>query len=251
MSTVYDNLTRILSNAASSEQRLAAMRGFATELQWTPSFELRNSYGVDGAEDHLVVEHGLENAAIISFLKAPRRTADLDTIQLRALLTISYNNLVEWHIFVSETEVRYVNNLTQPFLDRTFRISRASIDSASAYQFDKFSADNTPIRNLQSCDDALIQVVSRWKRLLKADYRGEIDNEQLACLFNALIFVRACEDQQRTQTKLMQRVLLNALEQMPEQSGPAAKEVNLSELVLAALAQCGIEAHPDTLIYQN
>src|SRR4029077_15000243 len=62
MTSVYDHLTRILSNGVSSEQRLAAMRGFAGELHWTPSFELHNSYGVEGADDHLIVEHGLENS---------------------------------------------------------------------------------------------------------------------------------------------------------------------------------------------
>jgi hypothetical protein len=96
MSTVYDNLTRILSATTSAEQRLSAMRGFASELHWTPSFEMHNSFGVAGADNHLVVEHGLENSAIISFLKSPRRAADLDPIQLRLLLEISFNNLVEW-----------------------------------------------------------------------------------------------------------------------------------------------------------
>lgn len=193
MSSVYDNLTRILSATSSTEQRLAAMRGFASDLHWTPSFELHNSYGVPGAEDHLVVEHGLENAAIISFLKSPRRTGDLDIIQLRSLLTISYNNLVDWHIFVSEGEVRYINNLTQPWVERTFPLSRSSTSIASSEQFEKLTLNELSIekaaaQRLHSCDDALIQVISRWKRLLKADYRGALNNENVSSFFNAIIF---------------------------------------------------------------
>ena len=180
MTSVYDNLTRILSTTTSAEQRLSAIRGFATDLHWTPSFEMHHSFGVSGADDHLVVEHGLENSAVISFLKSPRRAADLDPIQLRSLLTISFNNLVEWHIFVSETEVRYINNRTEPFFVRIFSLSRSSTELASVQQFEKvttveFAKDHN-IKSIQSCDDALIQIISHWKRLLKADYRG-LSNE--------------------------------------------------------------------------
>jgi hypothetical protein len=215
MSTAYDNLTRILSSTTSVEQRLSAMRGFASELHWTPSFEMHNSFGVSGVDDHLVVEHGLENSAIISFLKSPRRVVDLDPIQLRSLLAISFNNLVEWHIFVSETEVRYINNLTEPYFDRIFVLTRSSTDCASVQQFDKLTtfefASQRHFRSIQACDDVLIKIISHWKRLLKADYRT-LSNEDISAIFNSIIFVRACEDQARMQGELPPRLLLRTLE---------------------------------------
>jgi hypothetical protein len=239
MSNAYDNLIRILSSTSSTEQRLSAMRGFASELHWTPSFEMHNSFGVSGADDHLVVEHGLENSAIISFLKSPLRAADLDPIQLRSLLAISFNNLVEWHIFVSETEVRYINNLTEPYFDRIFTLTRSSADFASVRQFDKLTTsefvDQRGLRSIQACDDVLIKIISHWKRLLKADYRS-LTNEDISALFNSIIFVRACEDQRRMQAQLPPRLLLRTLELQPEGN------VSLIHCVSSALAECGIEA---------
>src|SRR5665213_2770084 len=111
MPTAYEDLMRIVDTTTTPEQRVVAMRGFAEQLQWTPSYAVQGSFGVDMVSSHLVVEHGLENSATISFLKAPFRASELDNTQLRSLLTISYNNLVEWHLFVSQYDVRRVNNL--------------------------------------------------------------------------------------------------------------------------------------------
>ncbi len=238
MSTPYDNLSRILNPITSREQRLSAIRGFATDLHWTPSFEMHGAFGVTGAEDHLVVEHGLENSAIISFLRSPLRTADLDPIQLRSLLTISFNNLVEWHVFVSETQVRYINNRTEPYFDRVFSFTRASTDFASVDQFEKITnvdfANEKYSRTIQSCDDALIRAISHWKRLLKADYRA-LTNEHISALINSVIFTRACEDQRRMQTELPPRLLSRALEAL------SGENIRFSDCIAAALAECGVQ----------
>jgi hypothetical protein len=245
MSSAYDNLARILGATTSQEQRLAAIRGFATELHWTPSFELHSPVADTGADDHLIVEHGLQNSAIISFIKTPRRTMDLDPFQLRSLLSISFNNLVEWHIFVSESEVRYINNLTEPYFDKTFSISRASTEFVSAEKFDYvaetvFSESGTR-RTLQACDDALIQVIARWKRLLKADYR-RLTNDQISALFNSIIFSRACEDQKKSSDDVIpSRLLLTTLDET--QNGP----VHFVSLITESLARCGTQMPQDVL----
>src|SRR2546429_2638870 len=98
MSSAYEELLRIVDAGTAPDLKVVAMRGFAEELQWTPSYEFQASFGIDAAGDHLVVEHGLDNSAIISFLKSPYRTSDLSPFHLRSLLGISYNNLVEWHL---------------------------------------------------------------------------------------------------------------------------------------------------------
>jgi len=47
-----------------------------------------------------VVEHGLEQTAVISFFKHPCRYTDLTVTETQQVLAISYNNLVDWHIQV-------------------------------------------------------------------------------------------------------------------------------------------------------
>ena len=173
MFSAYDDLMQIVDDFTPVDRRTFAMRGFATQLQWTPSYEIHGSFGVDAAKDHLVVEHGLENSAIISFLRAPYRARDLDLSQLRLLLGISYNNLVEWHIFVSQTDVRQVNNLSDvgrdELGDRVHSLARSDfVNRLSAAEIDKLLSADGIRRTYSSCDDALIQAISRWKRMLKA-----------------------------------------------------------------------------------
>jgi hypothetical protein len=102
----YNDLVRIADSATPSDQRALAMQRFAQELDWVPNYEVQGTFGVNSIAGHLIVEHGLENAAAISFLKAPFRSAELGADQLRALLAVSYNNLIEWHLFVSESDAR-------------------------------------------------------------------------------------------------------------------------------------------------
>jgi hypothetical protein len=174
MASAYEELLRIVDAGTAPELKIVAMRGFAEELHWTPSYEFQASFGVDSARDHLVVEHGLGNSAIISFLKTPFRAIDLNASQLRALLAISYNNLVEWHLFVSQTDIRRVNNLAEPSAepsaDQVFPLtSDEFIKRLSTAELDRLNAESVR-RTRRACDDALIAVLSRWKRLLKADY---------------------------------------------------------------------------------
>ncbi|TEU13653.1 MAG: hypothetical protein E3J21_18150, partial [Anaerolineales bacterium] len=51
--------------------------------------------------------------------------------------------------------------------------------------------------NLPALDDALIETISFWKRNLSAEMEYEVPNESLSALFNAIIFVRAAEDNYR------------------------------------------------------
>src|SRR5690606_21440205 len=121
-------LSRIVHSNTPPDQRRHAIRGFAEELGWTPSYELPFSLVPDTAVDHLVVEHGLENAAVVSFLQSPHQPVDLDADRLRRLLTLSYNNLVDWHLFVSSSQVSYINNRTYPHYVLTEQVARTSVE---------------------------------------------------------------------------------------------------------------------------
>ena len=175
MPSAYNDLIRIADAATTPDQRIMAMRSFAQELDWVPSYEVQGSFGVSSIAGHLIVEHGLENAAAISFLKAPFRSAELGADQLKALLAISYNNLIEWHLFVSGSDARWVNNLADraasPEADTIVALNAADLSRVLSFsKLDEVDRTTNLRRSIKSCDDAVLQMISRWKLLLKADY---------------------------------------------------------------------------------
>lgn len=88
-------------------------------------------------------------------------------------------------------------------------------------------------RTLKACDEALLQVISRWKRLLRADY-PIVDNRNISALFNALILVRGCEDRDLDRPSGYTRVLLQTLQ---DTEGTV---VDLPAVLQKALARSGI-----------
>lgn len=228
----YEHFLRIVDPATSGDMRTLAMRGFAENLAWTPSYEFKASFGIDAVSDHLVVEHGLENAAIISFVKSPRRASELSASETRALLSISYNNLVDWHFFVSETDIRRINNLSElsktSLADQTYPLLKGEFEQRlSSEELGRLSESRDIRTTLKACDDAFLQVLARWKRLLNADYPSAT-NENLSALFNALIFVRGCEDRNLDQPISLSRGLLKRARQILEPQTDAASLVELA-----------------------
>ena len=238
MSVGYDCLVQIVQPGSPPDVRLAGMRGFAEELGWTPSYEFQRQLSPERITDHLIVEHGLENTAIISFLPSAARPTELSQDSLRALLTLSYNNLVEWHVFVSDTEVRYVNNLTSPSADFVRQLSRYDTHFASSNYFQELVNEITLRRNVIPCDDLLISTISRWKRLISSDYEGRIDNEKISALVNLIILARGCEDYRSFVSPSGHHLLLDKLKLQNEQ------HVDLSEVFRQAFAflDIGIES---------
>lgn len=238
MPSPYNDLRRITDPQTFDEQRILAMRSFADELNWTPSYEISDTFGVEAVTGHIFVEHGLDNAAAISFLKTPYRSADLSFTELRALLAISYNNLVEWHLFVSGWDARWVNNLAEtskaPEADRIEPINRTNfLSMVSSSALDEISQSLSIRRTLQPCDEALLRTVSRWKLLLKADYPN-INNRNLSALFNAIVLVRGCEDRSYHRDPDFARLLVGVTQQ------EAGSAVNLLQVFERCLKQTGI-----------
>ena len=77
---------------------------FAFELGWKPSDHLSLPGTRDFATAHLIVEHGLDYTAVLSFLQRPYRFVDLTPAQQRLLASASYNSLIDWHISVDYDE---------------------------------------------------------------------------------------------------------------------------------------------------
>lgn len=185
-------LTRTGGTPAAHSQMLSE---FAYQLGWRPG----NS--IDGSSDtrhlgvaHLIVEHGLENSAVLTFLPEDRKSSDLQVDERRRLLEISYNNLVDWHIWIDRDTVRYVYNRTEPATDVLHApISRTEYSALSQVQFEQ-AIGRAPNPNLPALDDALIDTISRWKKLLGAQLGEEVSNKNLSALFNAILLTRAVED---------------------------------------------------------
>lgn len=194
------------------------MRDFAEALSWTPSYELNAPVAEARVFDHLIVHHGLSNSAVISFVRGQSRATDLSDHNLRNLLQISYNNMIDWHFFVSENDALLVNN-------REFESRQRSFDDAifpGAPEYSHFLSSKNLERRSSSkrrgisdpCDDVLLNIVDKWKRLLR-DESDTVRNQNISTLFNALFLIRGCEDRHLSRgLDAGKRVLLAILEKM-------------------------------------
>ncbi len=170
------------------------LNDFAFELGWRPSDQLSLPGTEEFASGHLVVEHGLQNSAVISFLRKPARYPSLDIFQQKTLLNASYNNLIDWHIAVDYEGASFVYNRAAPprFFSYRRELGRDRTSQLSSYAFDSLSTDH-PSPSVLALDTALIRTISLWKRQLSAEL-GFTTNEEISALFNSVILIRALED---------------------------------------------------------
>ncbi|MGQ0661605.1 hypothetical protein [Sphingosinicella sp.] len=203
MAGLLENLSRITDAQIPDQARRIAIRDFAERLDWTPSYELNAPLESAGVFNHVVVEHGLSNSAVITFLRGSARASDLSPHQLRSLLSISYNNMIDWHYFVSQYDARRIYNLINPgspgASDEHYLTSTPEFEQLlSSSRFTLEGSGRRIKPQERSCDDALIAVVGRWKGLLAAEAAATA--QQISTLFNAIIFVRGCEDRNLTES---------------------------------------------------
>lgn len=224
-----------------TSQRQGALREFAHRFGWRPSDALEEYPGIESvANGHLVVEHGLDNTAVISFLKTTHSFASLDFERRLRLLAISYNNLVDWHIFPDREGITTVLNRVEPLAPRRVLIQEAP-DAWRAESFEQITA-NHPTPNLKNLDQALIETVSVWKRSFAAELGNQVTTESISALFNAIIFVRALEDYRRFESPNTRRVLI---EKWREMRGAGA---SLWDCARACLESLGAQPFPSELI---
>ena len=194
MSDIYQTIVQLTSAIHPPIQDLRLLNDFAYELGWRPSDRLDVPYVRDLANIHLVVEHGLQNTAVISFLRNPLHFAGLNHTTQNRLLSVSYNSLVDWHVQVHADQISYVFNRTQPVtIVEQYPLSQDTIDKLHSEILEEL-ARKSPPPNLPSLDAALIETISFWKRNLSASLGHSVNNEALSALFNAIIFLRAAED---------------------------------------------------------
>ncbi|MGA2408439.1 MAG: N-6 DNA methylase [Bacteroidales bacterium] len=199
MNNIADIHSRLTSNKEVEDSKHLVLT-FAKELGWNPSYFIEPA-STEKSNGYLVVEHGLQNSAVISFLNV--RNEDLTSLEEENLLAISYNNLVNWHITVDERYINYYFILNKE--DRKVETKKIEIgnekEALSVSTFYEIIGKK-PNSNIKALDDVLIENISKWKRILSTDLEGDIDLVSLSHLFNAIIFLRSIEDGQKRSSEI-------------------------------------------------
>lgn len=228
MKNKFDLVQQLTSQENFDRSRL--LNDFAYELGWHPSDRFQTEYLGELTTSHLLVEHGMQNTTVISFLRYPYKYPDLKRVEKNWLLSVSYNNLVDWHIYVEYDHRTIVYNRIEPVrvVDRQ-EISRENYDPLYSDAFEQISGrKQNP--NLPALDDALIETISYWKRSLSAELGYAVPNEALSTLFNTIIFIRAIEDHNARKVNSEERISSQNLNSIWRTSKKSVHETLLSVL---------------------
>ena len=99
MRSALDLVYALTDQDISIGQRRDLTKEFSYEFGWRPNdfIETRSTLSTGS----LVVEHGLDNAAVLSFLPGERRLRGVQAEERRSIVGLSYNSLVDWHVLVA------------------------------------------------------------------------------------------------------------------------------------------------------
>lgn len=222
------------------------LENFAKSLGWYPSDIIEDKNPSSNIAGHLFVEHGLENSAVISFIKDISSYDRLTTSAQTNLLSVSYNNLVNIHIPVDSARVHGVHNLVSNggiFYQAPIASDLRNIQSDF---FEDIQGNTSLPLVYKSLDDAIISTVERWRAVISAECYNQLEreNEVLSNLFNAIIFARAVEDQKRKHSEL---ILFND-EQLLLKNYYLSETKNLFDIINKTLADCGVDIWPEQII---
>ncbi len=202
-------IVQLTDGILASADRRRALLEFARINGWRPSDIEDYPSVADLAKAHLVVEHGLDHSIVISFLNSSAPYSHLQRNDKLRLLTLSYNNLVDWHFFPDRDGVQWVFNRTDPPAEGRLSIYEDHA-SWSAEAFEKV-VGRKPNPNVKSLDDALITTISDWRRRLALELKDRKRTKHLSLLFNSILFVRALEDTLKAQGQSFPPELLTDL----------------------------------------
>lgn len=234
----YDLVRELTRPELDRSDQSGLLAEFAGGLGWHPSDELHLPATSPFAPVHLLVEHGLRNTAVLSFLSGAGYPA-LNTTQRQSLLGLSYNNLVDWHVAIDVEGVSYVYNRAAPpeFASKRARISRTDTRPLTSAAFQDI-ADPRPTPNLPALDDALIRTISNWKRQL-GSIVPDADTSVISELFNSVIFLRAVEDHVgRTDSVLRERRRL--VDALRLTAAPGAESVSVVAVIRSMVQALGL-----------
>ena len=161
-----------------------------------------------------MVEHGLENSTFLTFL----RGIDFDQLslsQVSEFLELSYNNLVDWHVFLDSSKVNIVYNRSKVIQSDSKPYSEDNLDALLFENLSKIISKR-PNAFIGSADEIIISNITKAKKSLFADQKGEIDNYAFSDLINSVILLRVLEDRgQLGEFGLLDSWLINISQEDP------------------------------------
>jgi type I restriction-modification system DNA methylase subunit len=249
MHSVIDTVRQLTEGLLTVDTRQEALLRYAHVNGWRPSDQIMDYPGTtDFANGHLLVEHGLDNTAVISFLSSHRPFDQLNWTEQNRLVSISYNNLVDWHLFPERNGIYYVNNRLKPLKPKYVSLQEEP-NAWRVEAFDKIVGRRVSA-NLPALDEALIKTVSNWKRYLVAELDIANVSPLVSELFNAMFFVRALEDDRRKNDPNERRLLLDLINSASSNDIEcrSASSLSFNGIIQRALEKLGSPQLPQDLL---
>lgn len=226
-------VVRLTEKFLSPREREQALFDFAESTGWRPSDTLLEGQDTERISNgHLIAEHGLDRSAVITFLPSPITFGELTYHQTKSILGISYNNLIDWHLFPDRHGLTVVFNRDKNFRSEFFRKSEHK-DLWRVESFDKITGKKTNA-NVKALDDAIVETVSHWRRVLSGTLGLDIPNYAYSALFNGIILMRAVEDHTRARRHGEGKILRGVVEN--------AKDAPCSEFFRIAMRELKLDA---------
>lgn len=217
MENEFQVVLNLTKKSVSDNDKERMFKDFAVALGWVPSEFIKPNKDIeDISNGHIIVEHGLLNSAVITFLNSP--FLNLSYEKKRNLLELSYNNLIDWHIYVENDKASFVFNRQINPDPIVKSISANDFNSLKSSTFAEIT-DLSKNPNFPALDEALISNISYWRRALAAEFREPIPLTIYSTLFNSIFFIRAAEDLKKRETGVNSQVLLNEWRKIKFESG--------------------------------
>lgn len=187
----YLNIETLTSREPTDAQVRHAIDAFVGEFGWKPSFVM-GEHGISRVTNaNVLLEQGLEISAMVSFLR-DRDFGSLSFTEMKNLLEISYNNIVDWHIFVDSRSINVVFNRNVNDVTFSTRISENNLDPLYYRNLESI-INKTRRSEIDPLDLEIIANISRYRRLLHSEIEN-ISTEDISSLMNAVILLRSMED---------------------------------------------------------
>lgn len=185
------DVVRDLTNPAMPTlRRREVAREFSRRFGWRPHDFLDMPGSPPVA--NLVVERGLDDSAMLSFFPPGQHVDSIPVSEHRQILSLSYNSLIDWHIWVDRNSVRCFQNRSQQLEPLYVRRFDHSDHSGLERQVFDEAIGRAPNPNFLSLDNALLGSLSDWRDILR--YELPSASTSISALFNAIILARAVED---------------------------------------------------------
>ena len=186
----HETVRTLTDPRSSSHDKQRQAVSFCREFGW----RLRDLLDAPNAlpVSNLVVQQDLDDVAVLSFLPCDRRAKEVQDEERRRLLGLSYNSLVDWHIWIDQDTVQCFNNrINPPTPVYSHSYDRSNQSALTKQAFDE-AVGSFRSPNLMALDGAILRTIATWRDFLLLETRAEHDS--VSALFNAIILARAVED---------------------------------------------------------